>query len=57
MRWFKHFADARLMPEIRNVERVLGEAGYARAHKLFEFIAQDSRNQAAGRWSTRCRST
>ncbi len=40
MRWFKHFADARLMPEIRNVERVLGEAGYARAHKLFEFIAQ-----------------
>jgi hypothetical protein len=40
MRWFKHHADARLMPEIRNVERLLGEAGYARAHKLFEFIAQ-----------------
>jgi hypothetical protein len=40
MRWFKHFADARLMPEMRNVERVLGEAGYARAYKLFEFIAQ-----------------
>jgi hypothetical protein len=40
MRWFKHFTDARNNPKFRTVERILGEAGYARAFKLFEIVAE-----------------
>ena len=40
MRWFKHFTDLRRDPAIRKVERKLGEAGYARAVKVSELIAQ-----------------
>jgi hypothetical protein len=40
MRWFKHFNDARRNPKLRAIERELGEAGYARAMKLLEIVAQ-----------------
>jgi hypothetical protein len=40
MRWFKHYADARLNPKLKHVQKQLGEAGYARAFKLLEVIAQ-----------------
>lgn len=39
MRWFKHMADARRNPKILRIERVLGEAGYARFMKLLEIVA------------------
>lgn len=41
MRWFKHFADTRRNPKVRAIERGLGEAGYARAIKLLEVVAQN----------------
>lgn len=40
MRWFKHFADARRNPKLRLIEKKLSEAGYARAFKLLEIIAE-----------------
>src|SRR5712692_1078667 len=40
MRWFKHFSDARMSPQLRKIEKKLGEAGYARAYKLLELVAQ-----------------
>ena len=40
MRWFKHFSDARTTPQLRKIEKRLGEAGYARAFKLMELVAQ-----------------
>lgn len=40
MRWFKHFSDARTTPQLRKIEKKLGEAGYARAFKLLELMAQ-----------------
>jgi hypothetical protein len=40
MRWFRHFNDARNNPKFRAIEKKLGEAGYARAFKLFEIIAE-----------------
>lgn len=40
MRWFKHFADARRNPKLRLIEKKLSEAGYARAFKLLEVIAE-----------------
>lgn len=39
MRWFKHFNDARRNPKFRRIEKRLGEAGYARAFKLIEVVA------------------
>jgi hypothetical protein len=39
MLWYKHAADARNDPKLRAIEKHLGEAGYARAFKLFEIIA------------------
>src|SRR6266850_2740105 len=39
MLWFKHLADARNDPKLRAIEKRLGEAGYARAFKLFEIMA------------------
>lgn len=39
MLWFKHLADARNDSKFRVIEKRLGEAGYARAFKLFEIIA------------------
>src|SRR5216684_2717793 len=40
MRWFKHFNDTRNNPKFRAIEKKLGEAGYARALKLFEIVAE-----------------
>jgi len=40
MQWFKHFNDARHNPKFRVIEKQLGEAGYARAFKLLEIVAQ-----------------
>lgn len=40
MRWMKHFTDARHNAKFRAIERKLGEAGYARAFKLFEIVAE-----------------
>ena len=40
MRWFKHFSDSRTTPQLRKIEKKLGEAGYARAFKLMELVAQ-----------------
>jgi hypothetical protein len=40
MQWFKHYNDARTNPKFRAVEKQLGEAGYARAFKLFEIVAK-----------------
>ena len=40
MRWFRHFSDTRLNPKLRTIEKRLGEAGYARAMKLLEVVAQ-----------------
>jgi len=40
MQWFKHYNDARTNPKFRTIEKQLGEAGYARAFKLFEIVAQ-----------------
>ncbi len=40
MRWFKHFNDARRNPKFRRIEKRLGEAGYARAFKLIEVVAE-----------------
>lgn len=40
MRWFKHFSDTRRNPKVCAIERGLGEAGYARAIKLLEVVAQ-----------------
>lgn len=40
MKWFKHFSDARRNPKLRAMEREMGEAGYARAMKLYEIVAQ-----------------
>jgi hypothetical protein len=39
MQWYKHLADARNDPKFRAIEKRLGEAGYARAFKLFEIVA------------------
>ena len=39
MLWFRHLADARNDPKFRAIEKRLGEAGYARAFKLFEIVA------------------
>jgi hypothetical protein len=39
MLWYKHLADARNNPKFRAIEKRLGEAGYARAFKLFEIVA------------------
>ena len=40
MRWFKHLSDGRANPKLLRIQRVLGEAGYARAFKLLEILAQ-----------------
>lgn len=40
MQWFKHYNDARHNPKFRAIEKKLGEAGYARAFKLFEIVAE-----------------
>jgi len=40
MQWFKHYNDARTNPKFRAIEKQLGEAGYARAFKLLEIVAQ-----------------
>lgn len=40
MRWFKHLADARYNPKLKRIQKQLGEAGYARAMKLLEIVAQ-----------------
>lgn len=39
MRWMKHFTDARHNPKFRAIEKKFGEAGSARAFKLFEIVA------------------
>lgn len=36
--WFKHFNQFRLDVQIFEIETALGEAGYARALKLMEFV-------------------
>jgi hypothetical protein len=40
MQWLKHYSDARQHPKFRAIEKQLGEAGYARAFKLLEIVAQ-----------------
>src|ERR1700758_3817570 len=40
MQWFKHPNDFRNDPRLRVIEKRLGEAGYARALKLFEIVAE-----------------
>lgn len=40
MQWFKHYNDAKHNPKFRAIEKKLGEAGYARAFKLFEIVAE-----------------
>jgi hypothetical protein len=40
VRWFKHYSDARMSPQLRRIEKKLGEGGYARAYKLMELVAQ-----------------
>jgi hypothetical protein len=40
MRWFKHLSDARNNPKLKRIEKKLGEAGYARAFKLLEVVAE-----------------
>lgn len=50
MRWMKHFTDARHNPKFRAIEKKFGEAGYARAFKLFEIVA--GRGGKAGDFSS-----
>ncbi len=40
MKWLKHFCDSRHNPKFRRIEKKLGEAGYARAWKLLEIVAE-----------------
>ena len=40
MRWTRHFTNGRHNPKIRAVEKRFGEAGYARAFKLFEIVGE-----------------
>jgi len=49
MRWFKHLTDTRNNPKFRAIEKKFGEAGYARAFKLFEIVAE--RGGKAGEFS------
>lgn len=49
MQWFKHPNNFRNEPKLRAIEKALGEAGYARALKLFEIIAEQG--SVAGKFS------
>lgn len=40
MQWFKHEVAARNNPKIRAIEKKFGDAGYARAFKLLEIVAE-----------------
>jgi hypothetical protein len=40
MQWFRHPSNFRNDPKLRAIEKTLGEAGYARAIKLFEIVAE-----------------
>jgi hypothetical protein len=40
MFWFQHTNNLRNDPKLRAIEKQLGEAGYARAIKLFEIVAE-----------------
>jgi hypothetical protein len=40
MQWFKHLSSLRRDPKIWAIEKKLGEAGYARAVKLLEIVAE-----------------
>lgn len=40
MLWFQHHSNLRHSPKLRAIELKLGEAGYARAVKLMELIAE-----------------
>jgi len=41
MHWFKHLASLRKSPQIKAIEKVFGEPGYARALKLMELVAEN----------------
>lgn len=40
MQWFKHLSSLRRDPKFWAIEKKLGEAGYARAVKLLEIVAE-----------------
>jgi hypothetical protein len=51
MQWFKHEVAARSNPKIHAIEKKFGEAGYARAFKLLEIVAE--RGGKAGEFAPR----
>ena len=51
MQWFKHEVAARSNPKIFAIEKKFGEAGYARAFKLLEIVAE--RGGKAGEFAPR----